>query len=204
MSRSQVTARDVDVLREIARLAAAPPAALAHLFPSRSAAYVRLGVLTERGFLTRTTAFGQRAYQVTPKGAATAGLRASRAGGAPTARAARMAAVAAILVPLGCRPTPAPRPGMHPAVDWFTCEKGLVAVYPSSARLTGRRARRVLIRVRIFRHTAQAIVLAGSAETKVRVMRDLRYPPVIITPTPIGPTGRSQLATVLSPLALEN
>ena len=158
---------------------------------------MRLGLLAERGFLTRTTSFGQRAYRVTPNGAVAAGLRTSRAGGAPTARAVRMAAVAAILVPLGCRPTSAPRPGMHPAVGWFTCGKGLVAVYPSSARLTGRRARRVLSRLRIHRHTARAIVLLSDSTINTRVVRDWRYPPVIVVPVPVDAMGRTALVDAL-------
>jgi hypothetical protein len=194
---SEVTGRDVEVLREVARFAAVPPAALAHFFPSRAAAYVRLGVLAERGFLSRTTSFGRRAYRVTPKGAAAAGLHASRAGTSSTARAGRMAAVAALLAPLGYAPVPAPRPSMPTAVAWFSCGKRVVAVYPSSARLTGRQVRRLLSRLRIYRHTAHAIVLLSGGGVPARVVRDWRYPPVIVVPVPIGATGRTFLVGVL-------
>jgi hypothetical protein len=189
-------------MREVARFAAVPAAALVHLFPSRAAAYVRLGTLAERGFLSRTTAFGRQAYQLTPKGAAVAGRSASRATTGSGARAARLAAVAALLAPLGYGPVPAPRPGMPKAVAWFACGKRLVAVYASAARLTGQRVRRLLGRLRIYRHTVHAIVLAGNGETKTQVVRNVRFPPVAVIPIPPRAAGREVLTSVLHAYAL--
>jgi len=193
----RMTERDIAVLREIARFGAVPPAALAHLFPSRDAAYVRLGILAARGVVARTVSCGQRAYVVTPTGATAAGVRGARAALDPTARTARLAAVAALLAPGGYRPAPPPRPGLPRAVAWFGRGPRVVAVYPSSAVLTNWRARRILGRLRILRHTVQAIVLAGSGGEHARVLHDPRYPPTLITPIPAAATGRALLARLL-------
>jgi len=193
----EVTARDRTVLREILRLTAASPAALAHLFPSRGAAYVRLGILAERGFIERTHSFGRRVYVVTFYGAEAVGLRAMPGTPGPTARIARLATIATVLAPLGYQPAPAPRSGFSKSLAWFASHHRFIAVYSTPARLTGHRVRRLLGRLQIIRHRAHAVILAGNDQTMSRSIPPSQYPSVLIVPVPLSAEARALITHIV-------
>lgn len=192
----QVTERDQAVLREIARLTAAPAAALIHLFPSQSAAYVRLGILVNRGLVARTDSFGRRAYGITRRGAVAVNLPVPRNGVRETARVSRIATVAVALAKIGYHPVTSQRARLSTTIAWFASSHHRVAVYAPLARINSRRAQRYLAKLRILRHGAHAVILAGNDQTMARRVPPAQYPLVLILPVPLSPHAKELLAGI--------
>lgn len=182
-----LTDRDLEVLRALRRLTAAPLPVLAPYFPTPAAAYVRLGILVKRGLVRRSWAFGRRIYAITPKGAGAAGFTPSRSSDVSW-RASRLAALLAVLAPLGYREAAPPR-RLSTSVTWAAggdSKWNGVAVYVSSQHITVKRARRIVPRLGLMRNAARAIIIAGNSRTRPAVVRDPVYPPAIVTPVPVS------------------
>lgn len=181
-----LTDRDRVVLRLLGRLRAAPVPVLAAYFPSQAAAYVRLGLLAQRGLVRRSSAFGRRLYVLTARGAAAVGLPAPRSS-AVSPSTSRLAALLAVLAPMGYREAAPPR-RLRRSVTWAAREGSPwngVALYVSSQRITRRRATRIVPRLGLMRNAARAIIIAGGSRTRPEVVRDPLYPPVLVTPVPV-------------------
>jgi len=194
----RLTDRDRRVLQELAQSQPATVTMLTQLFPSRAAAYARLEALAKAGLIAPFTVARQRAYQLLPDGATVVGLK-SRVPHRMSSRTARRTWLMSLMASRGCQldvvRMAGPGLGRHGLLWFHRNEASLpIVAHLSGVRLTTKRARRILGRLRIYRGTAVLVVLGGTARTRARLLREPLYPPTLIMSVPAG----SEASTILA------
>jgi hypothetical protein len=189
VASAPLTARDAALLREIALRGPLPVDALTEHFPSRQAAYVRLGALARRGLIEPAWVAGSRVWTATPQGRRALGLSPGRSAAAPGPRRLARARLILLMARLGYRPTGRLRRTVPSSALWFRRGDRVVVACVIGRRVTASQAARLADRMGLHRNTVHALLILEPRGGRPRALDLPLRPPIVIVPDGAPPTA---------------